>query len=159
MSTRSATIISEERQKWSRNDEGIYETDGTELKEIARFYRHHDGYPSGHGWQMALSFANTKDDRGRTHWFQNYFTPLMSGEGLKGTEFEDWGAPRLEFEPKSVHHSDLEFIYAVTRYIGGDIYITVWAIDWDEPYEEAMKDLPLFSGTPQEYIDWARKTF
>lgn len=153
MSTRSATIIEQERKKFELGDDGLYEFVGTEYVEIARFYRHCDGYPDGHGLQMAVCFEHAKPDNvpGRL-WFQHYMGAFMTDGGHKGTMFERWGAPTLEFEPSDVMHGDLEYLYRLRGSLKGEITITVWAIGWDEDYKKAMGREPLFSGTPAEYI-------
>lgn len=156
MSTRSATIIREQRYTYSRNDDGYLERDGTELKEIARFYRHCDGYPDGHGAEMATCFCKTADWDGYC-WVQKLFGPFMTGMNKEGTEFEGWGAPRIEFEPPDSQHGDLEYLYAVTKYIGGKVEMSVWSIGWDEGYGQAMAKEPLFAGTPPEYLAWIAK--
>lgn len=150
MSMRSATIIRQEQQKWKALEEGGYESDGLEVVEVARFYRHCDGYPTGHGLQMATSFARTEGAE-RRDWFQRFLGPFMTGEGLVGTAFESWGAPTLEFEPKGTMHGDLEYLYAVTQR-AKRVEIAVWAIGWDEPYEDAMGREPLFEGTPEQFV-------
>ena len=152
MSTRSATIIRQEQTRWRLGDDGRYEADGTELKEVARFYRHCDGYPEGHGLHMAHSFANT-DGAERADWFQKLLGPFMTGEGVKGTPFEDWGAPTLEFEPPSATHGDLEYLYCVTKR-NKRVEIGVWAIGFDERYEDVLARVPEFEGTPEDYIAW-----
>lgn len=152
MSTRSATIIREEEVKWKRAEDGGWQADGKRLAEVARFYRHCDGYPEGHGLQMATSFANTGGEE-RRDWFQKLLGPLMTGEGLKGTDFEYWGAPTLEFEPNDAQHGDLEFLYAVTKR-DKHVEVGVWEIGWDESYEDVLARDPLFEGTPSDYIAW-----
>lgn len=157
MSTRSATIVRQEQTKWKLGEDGRWESDGKELAEVARFYRHCDGYPTGHGLHMATSFAATEEHErecGRGwggDWFQKAFGPFLTGEGLQGTGFEGWGAPTLEFEPKGMQHGDLEYLYAVTKR-GGRLEIAMWAIGWDEDYDAVMAGSPLFEGTPAEYI-------
>lgn len=152
MSTRSATVVRQEETKWKLDDDGMYTSDGTELREVARFYRHCDGYPGGHGLQMATSFANTEGGE-RRDWFQKLFGPFMTGMGLKGTDFEAWGAPTLEFEPAGSMHGDLEYLYAVTKR-DKHVEIGVWEIGWDERYEDVLARDPLFEGTPSDYIAW-----
>ena len=156
MSTRSATIVREEEGKWQRGEDGLFEQVGTELRELARFYRHHDGYPDGHGLHMAHSFANA-EGLDRRDWFQRAFGPFMTGEGLKGTPFEEWGAPTIEFEPAGTKHGDLEYLYAVTKRLKGEPTIGVWTIGWDEDYDTALGREPLFEGTAAEYIEWMEK--
>ena len=153
MSTRSATVIRQEEQTWKMGEDGTWYDDGTELKEVARFYRHCDGYPEGHGLQMATSFANAEGLE-RRDWFQRAFGPFMTGEGLKGTDFEEWGAPTLEFEPSDAAHGDLEYLYAVTKRHKSEPTIGVWEIGWDERYGDALAREPLFEGTAAEYVAW-----
>lgn len=152
MSTRSATIIRQEQARWTVGEDGRYAADGWEVVEVARFYRHCDGYPEGHGLDMAYCFAGRGEAAKRRDWFQLLFGPLMTGEGLKGTPHEGWGAPTLEFEPIGTLHGDLEYLYAVTQRKDGSVVIDVWEIGLDEPYEDAMGREPLFEGTPEQFV-------
>ena len=149
MSTRSATIIRQEQTRWKVGDDGRYRADGRELREVTRFYRHFDGYPDGHGLDMAYCFDG-RDGSGRC-WVQNMFGPLMTGDGLNGTPHESWGAPEIEFEPLGTEHGDIEFLYAVTQR-GAEVTICVGNVSWDERYDDAMAREPMFDGTAAEYI-------
>lgn len=58
MSTRSITIV-KNREKWIDWDiKKPVEKSG----ELMRFYRHRDGYPDGHGLQMAAAFMDAQVD-------------------------------------------------------------------------------------------------
>lgn len=146
MSTRSATII---RQT-------TYWGDNAETEELMRFYRHCDGYPEGHGMDMAEAVRN-----------------VDSLEGVRGPEwaahFLEWFlihspyTTNIEFEPRGFQHGDLEYLYVVEGIVDHrwgstkngmlPITISVYSIGWDEDYADAEKREPLFSGTAYEYIE------
>lgn len=154
MSTRSETIIMQECGKYAVNEDGRYERIGAEDREVARFYRHCDGYPTGHGLDMAYSFegCGKSNLRGR-NWVQVLLGAFMLGEGKEGTPMEEWGAPCIEFEPQDVEHGDLEYLYTVRGSIFGEVTIAVRRIGWDEHYADVLEREPLFEGTPREYIE------
>lgn len=153
MSTRSATIILQEQEKYRRGTDGYLAKVGYEDVEVGRFYRHCDGYPEGHGLHMAFSFEGCdKEHIDGRNWFQQYMGAFMTGQNLEGTPFEEWGAPRIEFEPVGCEHGDLEFLYTVTGSFKGEVEIAVYRVGWDDRYEDALKNEPLFVGTPAEYI-------
>ena len=88
MSTRSATIIKQT----------TYWGEQAETEELMRFYRHCDGYPEGHGMDMAEA--------------------VIEADGM-GIDIRAWCQPFLakflgkpctvEFEPKGCQHGDLEY--------------------------------------------------
>ena len=145
MSTRSATII---RQT-------TYWGEQADTEELMRFYRHCDGYPEGHGMDLAKSIRNA--DRagarpsewlgGVLSWFFIVFSPFT---------------PCVEFEPKGCQHGDLEYLYVVDGIVDHrwgktksgrlPVTISVYGIGWDEDYDVAMERTPIFSGTAYEYI-------
>lgn len=146
MSTRSATII-RQTTHWGEQ---------AKTEELMRFYRHCDGYPKGHGIDMAEAIRNA-DRMG----------------GVRGSEwlgaFLSWFlihspyTPNIEFEPYGFQHGDLEYLYVVEGTVDHrwgktkdgrlPITISVYGIGWDENYEDAEKREPIFSGTAYEYIE------
>lgn len=142
MSTRSATII-RQTTYWG-------ETPNTE--ELMRFYRHCDGYPEGHGIDIARAVA-LADKKGIApeYWVQGVL------------EFFFYNYDGVEFEPLSRQHGNLEYLYVVegmVDYRPGakhdgklPVTISVYGIGWDEDYEVAMERTPIFSGTAYEYIE------
>lgn len=123
MSTRSATIIM--NNNWNGEEE-----------EVARFYRHCDGYPEGHGADLALAIkhADTKSGYG----CQNILANLLNMEC------------RIEFESAGTEHGDIEFLYVVHADKGT---IALYSCDLDEGYSQALAHEPLFIGTADEYLD------
>lgn len=153
MSTRSATIITKQTERFERDEStGMWEFVGPEEAEVGRFYRHCDGYPEGHGLEMAVCFENCDNPTFRNAC-QTYMGAFMTGQGKGGTRLESWGVPEIEFEPAGFEHGDLEFLYKVMFDLKQQVSITVWSIEFDEHYADAMKQEPLFSGTAREYID------
>lgn len=156
MSTRSATIV---RQRTHSSS-----TEYT-VEELFRFYRHCDGYPEGHGLDMATAFLAAeqndmpdpddgfgwmKPTLNNRNWVQHCFKYLFNMNC------------DLEVEPKGTEHGDIEYLYVVEgrydRYGGKHgaaelpVNIAVYSIGWDTHYEDAMAGEPIFSGTPSEYI-------
>lgn len=144
MSTRSATII---RQT-------TYWGEQADTEEIMRFYRHCDGYPEGHGMELARAVENS--DRAQPRYSEWLATVL---------EWYLLQSPYsccIQFEPKGSQHGDLEYLYVVDGIVdyrwgvtkSGKLPITisVYGIGWDEDYDVAMERTPIFSGTAYEYI-------
>lgn len=142
MSTRSATII---RQT-------TYWGEEAETEELMRFYRHCDGYPEGHGMDMAKSIiASDECGVSQREWVQGFLARLLAMPAS------------MEFEPKGFQHGDLEYLYVVEGIVdyrwgktkSGKLPVTisVYGIGWDEDYEVAMERTPIFSGTAYEYIE------
>lgn len=142
MSTRSATII---RQT-------TYWGEQAETEELMRFYRHCDGYPEGHGMQMALAVMQADEWTTRpVEWLQAVLTAFFGMDNA------------IEFEPRGCQHGDLEYLYVLegivdfrwnrTKSNTLPITISVYGIGWDEDYDVAMERTPIFSGTAYEYIE------
>lgn len=142
MSTRSATII---RQT-------TYWGEQAETEELMRFYRHCDGYPEGHGMQMALAVKQADEwPTSPREWLQSILTAFFGMDNA------------IEFEPKGFQHGDLEYLYVVEGLVDHrwgakhdgklPVIISVYGIGWDENYSDAEKREPIFSGTAYEYIE------
>lgn len=145
MSTRSATII---RQT-------TYWGEDADTEELMRFYRHCDGYPEGHGMDMARAVQNADrampDQRG---WLASFLSWFYATSPY---------ALDIEFEPFGCQHGDLEYLYVVEGIVDRrwgatksgrlPITISVYNIGWDENYADVEKREPIFSGTAYEYIE------
>lgn len=145
MSTRSATII-RQTTYWG-------ETPDTE--ELMRFYRHCDGYPQGHGMELAQAIKNADCTTSRSsEWLSNV---------LKWFFARGPYATSIEFEPFGCTHGDLEYLYVVEGIVDHrwgathdgklPVTISVYSMGWDEDYYVVMERTPLFSGTAYEYIE------
>ena len=146
MSTRSATII---RQTTYLGEEAATE-------ELMRFYRHCDGYPEGHGMDMAEAIKNVDciDGVRGSEWLANFLNWFLIHSPY---------TPHIEFEPYGCQHGDLEYLYIVEGIVDRrwgatksgklPITLTVYSIGWDESYSDAEKREPIFSGTAYEYIE------
>lgn len=146
MSTRSATII---RQT-------TYFGEDATTEEIMRFYRHCDGYPEGHGMDMANAIRNVDglDGVRSSEWLSNFLLWFLIHSPY---------TPHVEFEPFGCQHGDLEYLYVVEGIVDRrwgkkedgrlPVTISVYGIGWDEDYADAEKQEPLFSGTAYEYIN------
>ena len=147
MGTRCATVFN--NATYRSNDI----KDAT-IDELFRFYRHWDGYPEGHGMDLADAIIEASNDRGlnNRNWCQHVVAHLFAKE------------PDMEVEPHGTEHGDLEFLYMVSgRYdhFGGKVNVTelpvlmgVWDIGWDESYDVVFHRTPLFLGTAQGYKEW-----
>ena len=142
MGTRSATII---RQT-------TYWGEQADAEELMRFYRHCDGYPEGHGIDMAEAIAKADQNKGMERcWCQPFLAKFLSKPCT------------VEFEPFGCMHGDLEYLYVVDGIVDHrwgktksgklPITISVYGIGWDEDYDVAMEREPIFSGTAYEYIE------
>ena len=143
MSTRSATII---RQT-------TYWGEQAETEELMRFYRHCDGYPEGHGIDMARA-VTLADKKGIApkYWVQGVL------------EFFFCNYVGVEFEPYGCEHGDIEYLYVVEGIVDHrwgktkndtlPVTISVYQHSWDEPYiSTELNTEPIFSGTAYEYIE------
>lgn len=167
MSTRSATIVKQQT---------IY-YDGVREDELFRFYRHCDGYPSGHGLDMAKAFirAEEKGTADKNRWFSQ---GLNNRNWVQKCFAELFAADcDLEVERFGMQHWDIEYLYVVEgEYAasGGKVNIdhlpvTIAVYDtyvpgassWDDEsewsYDLVMEQEPLFKGNPHEFKKWAEK--
>ena len=146
MSTRSATII---RQT-------TYYGEHPDTEELMRFYRHCDGYPEGHGMDMAYAILCANGADGTVEeWL---------------TDFLRWFIPygqfsrHIVFEPYGCEHGDIEYLYVVEGIVDHHwvktedgklpVTISVYQHSWDEPYiSTELNTEPIFSGTAYEYIE------
>ena len=145
MSTRSATII--------RQTTYCGETPNTE--ELMRFYRHCDGYPEGHGMQMALAVTEAdKDAMPEACWMSTVLYEFFKMDS----------AVHIEFEPFGCEHGDIVFLYVVEGIVDHrwgktkdgklPVTISVYQHSLDEPYiSTELNSKPIFSGTAYEYIE------
>lgn len=159
MSTRSVTIV---RQR------SYYGPSQYKVEELFRFYRHCDGYPEGHGLQMAKAFMDAEylgtmngerwisDGLNNRNWAQKCFAQLFACDC------------DLELETANSEHGDIDYLYVVEgdyeRYGGKHnidllpVTIAVHSVvydHWDADYKATLESEPLFRGTPREFYDWA----
>lgn len=145
MSTRSATII---RQT-------TYWGEEAETEELMRFYRHCDGYPEGHGMEMAEAIRNADNDGTEpSQWLAGVLKWFLTDNPYSAN---------IEFEDGNSQHGDLEYIYVVDGIVDRrwgttasgrlPITISVYGTGWDVSYSDALKGEPIFSGTAYEYIE------
>lgn len=118
MSTRSSTLT------YNQNGQQIY-----------NHYRHYDGYPEGHGKDLAeilISCRNLKGDA-QVHAY-------LDSMELVGCELEN----------KSIIHGDLEYLYKVT--LGSPIKMEIIEIDWNDSWDTILHKEPIFSGKPEDFL-------
>lgn len=147
MSTRCATIVYQNTQ---------YGGNEHKTEELFRFYRHYDGYPEGHGKDIAAAMLaaehHYEGQLNNRNWCQKLFSFLFSCN------------TDMEVETAEVEHGDLDYLYVIMggyAAYGGKMRVdklpvamAVYRMHWDEPYETALKGEPLFKGTATEYMEW-----
>lgn len=160
MGTRCETIV---RQR-SYTSETEYR-----VEDLFRFYRHWDGYPDGHGLDIAkacleaekaympkpheYSYHNCLTNR---NWCQRLLVFLFKSE------------TDMEVEPlDGYEHGDLDYLYVIegeyADYGGKNaidhlpVTITVWETWGCDGYKSVMESEPLFSGTASKYVAWVDK--
>lgn len=146
MSTRSATIV-RQTTYWGEEPDTV---------ELMRFYRHCDGYPEGHGMDMARAVRNA--DRAEVKSQSEWLASVLEWFLIQSPY-----TSHVEFEPIGCEHGDLEYLYVVEGIVDHrwgspksgrlPVTISVYAIGWDEHYHDAEKKEPLFVGTAYEYIE------
>ena len=165
MATRSVTLIDDIIDDY-QFENGDY-VRRTRRVPVARFYRHFDGYPEGHGADIVDAIKKMRgNDRLNNHnWLQHFLCALCA---------EDMD---IEFEPAtpdagSFVHGDLNYLYRVTGrmdYTGGKesapdipdrIIIDIWAVrygdDEGKDYANILSTKPLMSGTWSEIESMVR---
>ena len=127
--------------------------------EIARFYRHYDGYPSGHGEDIANSLscaANTepfetswgsREQLNNRNWCQHFLKELC----------------KRDIDIEFISHNDnyyRDYTYIITgnyaNYggkigIDGATYLNSITVD---VYEGSENDTKIFAGNADRFIDW-----
>ena len=159
MATRSATIVTQ-RTYTSAHEYKVV--------ELFRFYRHFDGYPAGHGMDLANACLKVEEFIDKTE-VGGY------GHGLNNRNWAQYVFGQLfnmdvdiEIEPRDEEHWDLSYLYVLEGSYdayGGkvcvdalDVRIRVYdGIYRHEGYERAMRQTPLFDGTPREFVEWVKK--
>ena len=141
MGTRCVTVFKNKQLNWDTNE--------PESVEVCRFYRHWDGYPDGHGADIARSVIEANDDtrKNNRNWAQHVLARLFSC------------VADMELEERDQRHGDLDYIYVVegsyANYGGKqdvpsfDVTITCYRVSWDDGLIE------LFSGDAEQFLDWA----
>lgn len=148
MGTRCETIVCQR-----------YYTSPEEFKteELFRFYRHWDGYPEGHGKDIAAAMLaaehHYKNSLNNRNWCQKLFAFLFSRDADMEVE-----------PPNATEWGDLDYIYVIIGDYDGyggkygidhmPVHLAVFRAGWDEPYAETLSNEPLFKGTATEYLDW-----
>ena len=153
MSTRSATIVTQRTYK-SATD--------YDVEELFRFYRHCDGYPEGHGLDMAEAFveAERKGTADKDRWYssglnnRNWVQKCFAELFAKDCD--------LEVEAKGHEHWDIEYLYVVegaSDHYGGKhtvgespVVMRVYEAYGHGDYDGILSGEPIFDGKPQEFV-------
>lgn len=156
MGTPAMTIIKNREMTFDDN----WQSNGSHDIEVARFYRHYDGYPSGHGDDIAnslLNAANTKpvetswgtvcEQLNNRNWCQHFFKELC----------------KRDIDIEFIGHDDdcyCDYTYVVigdyANYggkinIDGATYLDRITVD---VYAGSENDTKIFSGNADKFIDW-----
>jgi hypothetical protein len=141
MGTRSLTVFVDEHGK----------------NEIAVLYRQYDGYPEGHGLELA-----------------NFLNGFLIVNGMRGNEPEKFAngmeclaaqiISNFKTEPGNfyLYPADTrdcgeEFIYVVTGKVGGGPAVQTFDYEWSTDWNTKKPRL-LFEGSAAEMIAWIAKT-
>lgn len=138
MSTRCMAIVRSKESYWNGE---------TDTVEIARIYRHCDGYPEGMGIDIAEACKQADEwyMRNNRNWAQPFLHALLGMDA------------DMELCGPNEWHSDIEYLYVVTAErdlsggkVGTDSYgieIAVYEGSWDAgSCEELMDGQPMFVG-------------
>ena len=155
MGTHAMTIIKNREMTFDDN----WQPNGSHDVEVARFYRHYDGYPSGHGDDIANSLLNAADTKpietmwgfseqlNNRNWCQHFFKELC----------------KRDIDIEFIGHDDncyCDYTYVVTgdyaNYggkinIDGATYLSRITVD---VYAGSENDTKIFSGNADKFIDW-----
>ena len=104
-------------------------------KQLYNHYCHYDGYPDGHGKELAQLLLSCESFSGieQTHVY-------LDGMELIGCEIEN----------NHITHPDIEYLYQVT--LGDTITLTITSVDWNDSWKQILDKKPIFKGTPKEFI-------
>lgn len=145
MGTRCVTIFRNVQRNW--------QTDEEERVELLRFYRHWDGYPGGHGRDIAWAIQAANDDEGKDNrnWAQHVLAHLFSADA------------DMELEGHDDEHGDLDYIYVVDgRYAnyGGKHEVDEFAVMMSiyrchygaASYDDVFSEEPIYEGTAGDFL-------
>lgn len=142
MGTRSLTILM---------DGGVsYPNKAT---EIVVMYRQYDGYPSGHGAELAQFLSGFTITNG----IGDLTTKTANGAECLAAQIvahfkNESGVGGIYLQPANTRNAGEEYRYFVYAEPGQPITILVY----DVPYDNERGKL-LFEGTPEELYSWANK--
>lgn len=146
MSTRCATVITQKPLFNSRD----------KSEEVLRFYRHYDGYPEGHGVQLAYAIDKI--------WGEETFDMSVNDENVIMRVLDSIIKnidTQITIESHNTVHGDLDYVYFVdikpekTGRIGPhNIIIYIHYYHGENDYLDIFKKkTPIFKGTVQELIN------
>lgn len=143
MSTRCMAIV--------RSKE-LYGNGNAATVEVARIYRHCDGYPEGMGMDIAEAARHADEwhDKNNRNWAQPFLHALLGMDA------------DMELCGPTEEHPDIDYLYVVTAVrdvswgkVAVDAYkieIAVYRATWDaEGYAELMREKPMFVGDWREF--------
>jgi hypothetical protein len=145
MGTRSLTVFVDATPKGNR--------------EIVVMYRQMDGYPSGHGIELASFLSPFVIVNGFAY---NDQRTIANGMGCLAAQtiaqFKlESGVGSIYLHPASTRDVGEEYIYYVIGnedFLVIDVYETDWVAD---PYRVIQQDGPIFSGAPYELLEKIKK--
>lgn len=146
MGTHAMTILKNREAVW---DDSLHSYTHFQDVEVARFYRHFDGYPECHGADIAeaLYYASLENGINNRNWCQYFLKHLCS----------------YDIDIEFIAHDDniwCDYTYVITgayaNYggkgsIGCDDYLNAITVD---VYCGDDEDDKIFTGNASEFIDW-----
>lgn len=141
MGTRSLTIIQDEKGN-----------------EIAVMYRQFDGYPAGHGSELAeflsgMMIVNGMG-AGQPERIANGMN-CLAAQIIAHFKEEPGG---IYLYPALTRDCWEEYIYIVSGKEGGEPHLELFDMDWDDQtHKLVVQSKPIFDGPASEYAEWLTK--
>lgn len=137
----------------------VFDIGGGQEYELLSMYRQYDGYPKGHGQELAGFLLDIKLVNGMSHGDPPKIANGMGCLAAQIVAFFKEGPGGVYLQPHGNIDASQEFEYLI-RPKGRTMSIEVHdiAFEWDKPRDEEGR-LPkrrtvLFEGTPAEMIAW-----
>lgn len=142
MGTRSLTVFIEPEETW----QGEYYP----AKEIVVMYRQYDGYPTGHGVELAKFLAGMKMVNGMGAGDPE---KIANGMGCLAAQviahFKD-GPGGIYLYTAGTRDAGEEYIYKVYGKTGKEPTIEIFEVPWNE------KEKQIFKGTATKALRWCK---
>ena len=129
-------------------------------KEIVAIYRHSDGYPSGQGKDLAEFLKTVKVTNGFSVWPPEWGPKKIQANGMssltallvqKLLEI----TPSIYINAPGSFDMGEEYFYTIKG--GADRELTMEVRDCPVDRKDPRKAKPMFSGTPDEFLEWLKK--
>ena len=159
MGTNAVTILRNHEMTFDNN----YNINGSHDVEIASIYRHYDGYPSGHGKDIANSLlcaANTepietmfgtRKQLNNRNWCQHFLKELCK----RNIDIEFIGNNANYYRDYTYIITGNYANYGGKISIDGTTYLNSIIVDVYEGFEN---DIKIFTGNADSFIEWISST-